>query len=148
MKIITEYQCEVCSKKYTSEKDAIQCESVGAFNSDKYTPGLMWEYHHHGYIGIFCLPDKVAPYHRDKHLGSSASWACRSPAYNGDSIGKEQCGSNFFKSDNKSFLNWINYHHITKDKVGCDEYNRMVAFLKTQNIQPSYYNEFGELIKL
>lgn len=150
MKVITTYQCEICRQEYSTEKQALQCEQRGWFNSDKYPKGLMFQYYINDYIGIFAIPNDIKPtnggYNRG-HIGESSYWACRDKTkYNGDLLGEEMCGYDYFKSDEESFAHWIKYHHISEDKVGCEEYNRMVDFLKSKGIQPSYYNQNGEFI--
>lgn len=150
MKVITKYQCEICNQTYNNEEFALKCEAKGLFDSSKYPAGLMYEYHHNGYFGIFAIPNDVQPsttsIYNSGHIGETSFWACRSSNFIGDSLGDELCGHTYLKSQESEFEHWIKYHYISDEKVGCDEYNRMVAFLKSKSIQPSYYNKEGKLI--
>jgi hypothetical protein len=148
MKKNVTYQCEICQKSYGSEYEALKCEAKGFFDSKMYPAGLMWEYNHHGYVGIFSLPKDVRPdsHNKDGHIGHSSYWACRASNYIGDSLGSQLCGGDFFKSDDNSFEQFKSYRFISDEKICSDEFKRMVAYLKSANIQPSYYNKSGELI--
>lgn len=144
MKIITQYQCEVCNKRHNTEQSAAACEARGTFDPSIYPKGLMYEYSHNGYVGIFTHAE-VACYPNDPHLGYAYNWACRDRTtnHNGDSVGEEKCGGNFMYTDVKA---WSDRLFITKEKVNGPEFNRMVSFLKSEGITPSYYNEDRELI--
>lgn len=145
MKTIIQYQCEICKQQYDAEQQALKCESRGWFNSNEYPKGLMYEYIHHGYVGIFAIPKDVQPTtggFNKGHLGETSFWACR--VNGGDTLGNQLCGHDYLRSGEIS--DWKRFHYISKDKVGCEEYNRMVAFLKSQDIQPSYYDEQGQLV--
>lgn len=151
MKKIVQFECEICKHKYESEKEAVDCEALGKFNGSKYPAGLMFEYHHHDFVGIFSFPakPKANDYgHKGGHIGESAWWACRTEKYKGDTLGKDLCGHSYLYSDEKGFNEWKDLNIVTKEKVKCPEFKRMVAYLKSKNITPSYYNEKGELIKL
>lgn len=146
MKTIIEYQCEICRTKYKIQEDAMACEKQGVFSTDKFIQGLLFEYNHNGYVGIFAFPEAAKPYERDSHLGKSVNWACRNNRY-GDSLGDEKCGGNgFLKTDTDYFNRWVEYHKISKEHENGLEFNRMVNFLKSQNITPTYYNHKKELI--
>lgn len=147
MKKIILYQCEICGKIHEQEIDAKECEMKGEFDSSKYPVGLMFEYYHHGYVGIFAIPEKIQFWNnRINHLGHTGYWACRKNY--GDSLGDQQCGGDFFKSDDESLKGWIKHHIVSPKHVNGDEFNRMVKFLKSQGITPSYYNKIGTLITL
>lgn len=145
----TFYQCEICNSKYNSPESALLCESKGFADVSKYPIGLMYEYNHNGFIGIFAIA-KVEPSHFDKHTVNLLSWAFRVPGYPASTIGEELCGgsNDYRKCDDESFLKWLDYHHITKSKVGCVEFKKMVDYLKSINIVPVYYDENKNKITL
>lgn len=145
MKTITEYQCEICYSKYPTPQVALACEAKGIFDPSMYPPGLMYEYHHHDYIGIFAIvpwnPDEIT-----KHWGKLVSWACRAPNYPGDTLGKDMCSSGNYLYSNKDGLDhWKEYYHITEGRLNGPEYKRMVEFLKSMEITPTYYDIKGVL---
>lgn len=151
MTTIIEYQCDICKQKYQTEQKALKCEEQGWFDESMYPAGLMWEHHHDGYVGIFAFPENVtrctSMYSRG-HLGASAhgTWACRAPGYPGDSLGEERCGGNdYYRSDPENLERFREYHYIDKHLNG-PEFRRMVKFLKSQGITPSYYDKNGKLI--
>lgn len=153
MKVIIEYQCEICLKKYSTESEALKCESKGVFDGKNYPAGLMFEYTHSGYVGIFAIPETVQPYEMgrkwgDGHLGKSSYWACRDGKYSADSLGAERCGGDFFRSDNEYFKHWVNNHAISDKYVNGPEFTRMVEFLKSKGITPTYYNSKLELVTI
>lgn len=150
MKTILEYQCEICRSRYHTVEVALACEAKGQFDLSKFVVGLMFEYHHNGYIGIFSIPpDTVKPYGRDGHMGTMSWWACRVSAQYGDSLGDEKCGGGgFYYSHPAGIENFKEWHKITEAYVGCTEFKRMVKWLKSQKIVPSYYNESGDLITI
>lgn len=144
----TKYTCDHCGHSYTDKEDAIKCESTGAYTPHtEYPKGLMYEYHHHGFVGIFAIAEDNV-FDTNKHLGQHSLWACRTELFNcGDSLGNSLCGSgSLIRSGEKD--KWIKFHKITDAKVGCPEYIRMVNFLKGEGITPTYYNEAGELVTL
>lgn len=144
MKVIIQYQCEICGKKHDSQELAKECEARGVFDNSIYPPGLMYPYRHHDLIGIFAIPEKIPFYEGNKHLGNSASWACRNIAV-GDSLGDEVCGGDFYRSDKESFSRWVAHCHMTSEDMERKEFTRMVNFLRSVNIQPSYYDKNGKL---
>jgi hypothetical protein len=149
MRTIIEYQCEICKDRYNSAERALACEAQGRFDPSKYIVGCMFEYHHSGFVGIFAIPpDGAKPFTRNEHLGTIAMWACRNNMY-GDSLGAEECGGNDLLYSYDEYLeNWTLKNRITKKYLGCPEFERMVSFLRSQNIAPCYFNETGELILL
>lgn len=143
MKIITQYECEICGKRHFDEEAVIECESQGAFDGSEYPAGLMFPYFHSRLIGIFAFPKPPRPLTSDKHIGMSSYWACR--VSGGDSLGDEVCGGDYFRSNPEDFKRWLTVYHMKKDNTECDEFKRMVEYLKSVNIQPSYYDETGKL---
>lgn len=150
MKQIIKYECEICGQKFDTEEGATTCEAKGIFNEKMYPAGLMWEYHHHGFVGIFSLPKNVKKatesIYNKNHVGDSSYWACRTNGYPGDSLGKQLCGGDYFYSNKEEFDQWKKHHHIASEKTKSPEFKRMVQFLKSQRITPSYYTPEGELI--
>lgn len=146
MKKIVEYQCETCKARYSNEAQALACEMRGSFNPAKFTPGLMFEYHHHGFVGIFAIPpDGARPSAFNKHLGNVSYWACRNNTY-GDSLGEETCGGELVGSDPVSMEKWICSKVITPKRVGGPEFIRMVNYLRSQGIAPYYYAPEGQVV--
>lgn len=145
---ILEYQCEICRVRYPTAEQAIYCEGTGRFDPTQFRVGVMWEHNHNGYVGVFALPaDGAREYQRQGHLGTIVSWACRAPEFPGDTLGDDRCGNgSLYRSDPKSIKKFYAYHNLTTNHVGGPEFKRMVNWLKSQNIVPSYYNELGELI--
>jgi hypothetical protein len=144
MNIIIQYECDVCKRRYTTEEDAKECESMGVFDNRIYPPGLMFPYKHHALVGIFSIPKEIPFYQGDKHLGSSASWACRNTNV-GDSLGSETCGGNFYRSDHQGFQIWLSNYHMSNKDMSTKEFARMVGYLRGAGIQPSYYDKKGKL---
>lgn len=145
MKAITMYQCEICHQQYDTEQQALKCESKGLFNPAEYPKGLMFEYNHHGYVGIFAIPEDIKATtggFNKGHIGESHFWACR--VGGNDTLASKTCGHTYFRSG--EIADWAKYNYISDENIGCKEYNRMVTFLKSLNIQPSYYNQSGEFI--
>lgn len=145
---ILEYQCEICRQRYPTVEQALYCERTGRFDPTQFKVGIMWEYNHNGYVGVFALPkDGAQEYEQYGHLGTIVSWACRAAGHIGDTLGDNRCGDgSLLRSDPASMKKFYAYHNLTKDHVGGPEFKRMVNWLKSQNIVPSYYNELGELI--
>lgn len=149
MKVITEYECEICNHRYGIEKNAIYCESKGVFDGTLFPIGLMFEYHDNGFVGIFSIAQITlsSSGYGKNHLGTGNYWACRiEQNAHGDSIGDERCGGDYFQSNTEWVDNWIRYHKITPEKIDSPEFKRMVKFLKSQHITPRYYNEQKEII--
>jgi hypothetical protein len=144
MKVIIQFQCEVCLKKYDSEEKAKECESRGVFDDSIYPRGLMFPFKHQNMAAIFAIPEKIPPYVYDNHLGNSASWACRNTPV-GDTLGKEQCGGHYYYSDKEGFSRWLAHYHMTKKDMETKEFTRMVEYLKSIGVQPSYYDKKGNL---
>ena len=142
----TKYICDLCGNSYGLASAAQTCEAKGKYIPyTEYPRGLMFEYHHHGYVGIFAIAEDRT-YDSNQHLGEQSWWACRSVAFNcGDSLGKSMCqGGGLHRAG--ELAKWITNHKITPEYVGFPEYTRMVEFLSSQGITPTYYNELGELV--
>jgi hypothetical protein len=147
---IVKYQCDICDEIFDLKAAAMACEAQGLFDGSSYPAGLMWEYYHSGYIGIFALPEQVVMCTsgwNKGHLGTSANgiWACRATTA-GDTIGDERCGGNdYYRSDPFSVARFKESHIIDKH-LNSPEFNRMVGYLKSHGITPSYYTKTGELV--
>lgn len=142
--MIIEYKCEICRTVYDTAEGALECEATGKYKpGEELIKGIIWEYNHHDYVGIFTIATDTV-FHGNGHLGDLSWWACRSPQYPGDSLGQERCGGSLYRKG--EYEQWKKTHILTKEKVGSPEYERMVQFLKSQGITPSYYNEEGERI--
>jgi hypothetical protein len=146
---LIEYQCEICNRKYLDAQSALECEAKGLANTETYPIGLMYEHHHNGYVGMFCIAE-VTPSEYNKHYVNISSWACRMPGFPPFSLGKEKCGGSldYIGTSSEAFAQFISYHKVTKDKIGTKEYNLMVDYLRKAGITPQYYNESKELITL
>lgn len=143
MKTITQYECDFCQNRYYDEERALDCEAQGVFDNSIYPAGLMFPYSHLGFVGIFAIPTPIQFFDSNKHIGHSAYWACR--ARLGDSLGYELCGGDFFRSNQSAFNLWLSNNHMTDKFIASNEFKRMVEYLKSANIQPSYYDEIGKL---
>lgn len=144
MKTIITYQCEICKKQYDKKAAALKCEAQGNFNTDHYPIGLMFEYHHNGYVGIFAVADpKQQP---DSHNAYSSWWACRSAENGcGDSL-DHLCGGDFlYNKEEEGFKLWVDWRRIKDFKSA--EIIRMAKFLRSQGIKPVYYDENYELVE-
>lgn len=147
MKTIIEYQCEICQRKYGSVIQARLCEARGRFIGKNYPVGLMYNYEHNGYLGIFSISPATFEGKRD-HYATLVSWACRAPGYP-DSLGDQRCsGSNTISDSQNDLERWIKYYHIPTHWVNGPEFTRMVEFLKSQKITPRYYDHNFKLIEL
>ena len=151
MKQIIRYKCEICNSEYSSMEKALECENQGEFDVSKFPPiGTMFEYHHNGYVGIFCVGKIEANKHQSTHVGQSSWYAARVEGYP-LGVGYDDClcgGYGFERSDKVSVAKWIQRRFITPEKVNTPEYNRMVNYLIKNGIEPQYYTEEGELIKV
>jgi hypothetical protein len=147
MKTLTFYQCEVCNSRYTEMKDAILCEVCGPADETKFPIGLMFEYYHNEFVGIFAVA--TCEHHSDGHILQTSYWAVRRPGLPRYSLGNERCGGDLLRTDPKSLKHWIKHHAISADKIDTSEFKEMVEFLKDEGIKPIYYaQETGELIEL
>lgn len=146
MKTIIEYQCEICKKRYQSKKSAEHCEASGLPDTTALPIGLMYEYNHNGYVGIFAVAS-VKLSELDPHSLEWSSWAVRTSRYSPYSLDDEKCGSNDFqKTDTDSMDKFKEYYRISKSKVGNNEFTKMACYLKEKGITPFYYNEKKEKI--
>lgn len=142
MKVIVEYQCEICKKKYEQKDNALECEGKGIADENNMDfIGLMYEHVHNGYVGIFAIGRISKSY--NPHQLEFSSWAFRCDPYPLRTIDDNFCGSgsDYVPKDISNF-----YGKITKSKVGNREFNLMVDYLKSKGIQPKYLNENKELI--
>ncbi len=142
MKKLITYQCEICRREYSNEKNAIECEKRGYFDPTKITPGFMFPYKHNGFVGIFSIPEigHIKTERTDKHFGIMSYWACR--RYGDDSF-PNLCGSDYVYSSQEELNKFIRYRIMDKEYIGCPEFNRMVINLKSRGITPSYSTENG-----
>lgn len=135
MKIITEYQCEICHMKYRTEKQARHCEARGVPNYSHYPIGCIDGKHILGNIydnmcfAIFKVYDDVdwgTPH--DHHI---SAWGTRDTGY-GDNIGASAptCGGeSFYIKGNPADINFN--LPVTK---------RMIEKLKEMNITPTIWD--------
>lgn len=146
MKVIIEYQCEICHKKYSYEQEAIDCEAKGEPVLNAYPIGLMYSYYHHGYVGIFSIAEVTKS--MNSHAVSLSSWAVRTNGYPRYTLDKDLCGgsNDYCYTDEQSINNWIKYHNIPDKDVNNDEFKEMVKYLKSKNITPKYYDSKYNLI--
>lgn len=142
MKTITKYQCEICQRTHESEDAALKCESRGLPDYSKIPIGWMFEYHHNGYVGIFCV-GRTYP-SNDVHFLSDSLWAIRVYPYPRYTLDEEYCSGNSYISTDADNMKWIIKHRvITPDKVGSLEFAEMVKYLKQRRIIPFYYTPEG-----
>jgi hypothetical protein len=146
MKIITEYQCEICHKKHAIASLAMACEAQGFFDSSKYPIGLMFPYYHNGYTGIFSIANYERTYICNAHMGSSTYWAARANERIGDSLDTETCGGSFLRSDDVNFKQWVSIYHMRQWHIGNKEYVRMATWLTSKGFRPCYYTIKNALI--
>lgn len=124
MKVIpAQYQCEVCSNRFSTEQEALDCEARLIPN---YTIGLIFGQSqdasdHHSHNLTFC----VAEYRTIRHLNESGLWACRDNG-SGDSLGSELCGSGGLS---------LGEHDAVKDFTH-PTFLRMLTYLKSVDITP------------
>lgn len=143
MKVITKYECEICGTQYKTKDRALQCEAKGDPNLNLLPKGLMFEYNHHGYCGIYAV-GYVTKWNEGKsHLLHYNSWACRAPHLPGDTLG-QTCGGDFYPGLEK----WKAWKFISKEHVDGPEFKRMVTYIKSVGLIPRYYNENGTMIEL
>ena len=146
MKHIHQYQCEICKIKYDDEEAALDCEAQGLSDKSKIPIGLMYEYHHHDFVGIFAVAQVRDSF--NSHWLDTSAWASRTPKFpKGLFIDHFCTGIDFIFTDERGLKDFAKLHKVTKEKVDCREFKLMVQFLKENNIRPSYYDEEGNLIK-
>lgn len=143
MKKIVEYQCEICHKKYLQENSALDCEALGIAEINDKPIGLMYEYYHNNYIGIFAIGKLRTGY--SPHQLEFSSWGFRCEPYPYSTVGDNFCGtgSDYFPKDIKNFRG-----KISEQNVGNAEFNLMVEYLKSKNITPKYFNDQRQLIEI
>lgn len=76
MKVLKQYQCEICKRTYANRKNAIECESKGKPNIDRFPRFVIYQYKPDDfYAGMtFCFAD-WAKY--NTHYVVSNDWGCR-----------------------------------------------------------------------
>lgn len=132
MKIITQYQCEICGERYNDAQVAVRCEARGPANLDKWKPGLLWRYKWDKEKGgIFALAKvRISSYSRHRVNGSF--WACRNWSTSlegGDNLGDEgYCSGPELKNDFNS--------GITAADLELPEMKRMLSYLESVGIEP------------
>jgi hypothetical protein len=135
------YICEICGNENETKSYIKTCENKGLFDETLYPQGLMFPYHHNGYVGICAIPDNVKHWIDNPHLGYSSNWISKIDDID---ILDELCyNPDMFSND---IISWIENNKISE--VNTPEFLRMVSFLKSKNIVPKYYNEEGILISL
>ena len=135
MKVITEYQCEICRRTYPTKELAEECEKEGVFDISKYPIGLMYSWHHNGYVGIFAINECIKS-SASNHLGNISTWCYRTKGYPPHTLGEHSCSyPHYLKNSEQTILT------IPKDEVGNKEFTNMVAYLKENSITPCYYEE-------
>jgi len=123
------YQCEVCDSKYSTAEDALTCEAQG-MRGEEYPIGMILGDKGGFYDGITFA---IAEYHkRSGHDLYYTMWACRTT--NGDSLGKNKCGS---CNGNRTIDLIGNYCNHDLDS---DHFKRMVAWLKEKGIPITVWN--------
>lgn len=148
MKVITQYQCEICKKRYDTEKQALACEARGVPDLNKYPIGLMYQYIMHGsFVGIFSIAKLEIS---DSHTVSIASWAIRDSKVARYSLGDQLVGGSmeFMYTTPEALDSFIDFYKIEDKYVRSSEFKEMVEYLKKKKITPQYYNEKKELITL
>lgn len=93
MKIVTEYQCEICGYKYDREEAAYRCEDRGP--GREYPIGCIYGDHRAGSIykdiTFAVAENSVEVGTFTGHMNQGSSWACRDNGA-GDSLGVSKCG--------------------------------------------------------
>lgn len=117
---ITEWQCDICGRRYTSKGLAKECEENGA--AVEYPIGTIYGNHEKGafYENITFA---VATNDTKNHINTGGSWACRDTGY-GDSLGESMCGGNSLNLNDYDAK--LDFEHPT--------FKRMVEYLKSQGI--------------
>jgi len=129
MKVITEYQCAICKRRWDTEEDALSCEARGV--QDAVPVGCIHGNNRPGafYDGIVFA---VAACTVECHYRYLALWACRdAPIGVGDSLGKERCGSG-----GPARLT----EHDAHVNRGMPAFRRMVEWLRSQGIEPTMWD--------
>lgn len=143
MKINIKFECSLCGSQHQSIWSAWRCERKWIIKKSLYPIGLMFEYHSNDcFVGIFSIA-RVYEWDgwRNRHLLHTSFWACRNPDI-WDSLGEETCGWEFVYNDIERFKK---YNFVSDEYKKSPEFQRMVDFLKSSWISPSYYDERGVL---
>ena len=154
MTTITQYQCDICGKKHQTEDAARKCESKGEFDVTPFKPGILFPYHHNGFVGIFALANPTK-YKWDAHIGQTNLLAFRSPEYAGGSDSTFEnglCGHHFLNSydGNTPFRHFfgIGEKHwdgrwMRAEHMETPEFIRACRYMVEHGIQPRYVSEDG-----
>lgn len=148
MTTIVEYQCDLCRQKYDHAAQALACENRGIADPSAYPIGWVFEYHHNGFVGIFCIA-KVVPSDRDIHSLRISHWAIRMPGFPKYSLNEDLCGgSSYNRTDQESVNQFIKHHYVTNEKTEIHEFKEMIEYLNGRGISPFYYTPQGIKITL
>lgn len=133
VKKIEYYECEICNQRWTSLKEAEECEAKGRPESRPDLVGVIFGDNRPGKFYehiVFALPEKYG----DKeslpvtygHYLLSCLWACRDNKA-GDSIGDQYCGGNN-----------LTYKEVEDSHVDTSmpAFKRMVEFLRSRGLTP------------
>ena len=143
MTTVIKYECDLCHQKYNSAEAALICEGRGVADSSAYPIGWVFEYHHNGYVGVFCIAE-VTPSQMDIHGLDISLWAIRAPGFPKYSLDENLCGgTSYNKTDPESIAHFIKQHYITEEKTHTPEFKEMIDYLKSKDIAPFYYTPDG-----
>ena len=121
MKILTEYQCELCNMRYNDRGSAIRCEERGP--GKEYPIGCMYGNHEKGDM-YEDITFAVALNRVEGHANWGSSWACRDNGA-GDSLGLRRCGGNSMR---------LNKHNGNLDPTQ-PHFIRMIKYLRSEMIE-------------
>jgi len=145
MKTIILYQCEICHNRDEDITKILLCESKGIPDPNKIPLGLMYEYHHHGFVGIFAVSN-VHKSSINPHYLTTTAWSARVPGLPQMSSKDDVCsGIDFISTTEEGLKEFAKEHHVTREKLNSKEFLRMKEFLIENKITPSYYDENGHL---
>lgn len=157
MKIITQYQCEICGKPHETEDAARECESKGTFDVTPFKIGILWPHNHHGFVGIFSFGDP-RKYAGDPHIGETSYLAFRTPKFAGgmdSTFENGLCGGDFLSSYNgntpfRHFFGIGEPHWdgrwMRPEYLKTPEFIRACRYMVEHGIQPRYVTESGETV--
>lgn len=154
MKVVSNYQCEICSTLYEQREAAESCEALGTFDETQFPPGILYPYFHHGFVGIFCAVN-IEKRENDPHVGECNMLAFRGEGFNGDSTFESGlCGHSYLSGakGQTPFQNFygINQSHWRGRFSGPEdfirpEFIRAARYLVEHGIKPLFINEAGEV---
>lgn len=137
----TTYQCEICGAKYERAADAMKCEERGRMDPDLFPVGLMYSYKDRYNDGReFDMVFAMAERSQENHILTGNFWAARDN-HNGDNYGSERCSGGGGFIYKQTFVN----NPITAEVEKSPAFRRMVDYLISEGIAPSFYNIDGEL---